>query len=125
MKGVVRYFCSTEYTRLPAGRLRLNGLADNHCQPIADLVLHFKFCVLYVIPAMFAPECMPFRRMKSMRLITSSQSSVIQDAVKARNDSWFVEVHTLLAIGIFPRMACRYVKLFRCGPVPTDSNDTP
>ena len=30
MKGVVRYFCSTEYIRLPAGRLRLNGLADNH-----------------------------------------------------------------------------------------------
>ena len=32
MKGVVRYFHSTEYIRLPAGRLRLNGLADNHIE---------------------------------------------------------------------------------------------
>ena len=32
MKGVVRYFHSTEYIWLPAGRLRLNGLADNQSQ---------------------------------------------------------------------------------------------
>lgn len=59
--------------------------------------------------------------MKSMRLVTSTQSSVIHDAVGARNDSRFTEVQASLAIRIFPGTAYWYASLQLFGMVSMDS----